>query len=267
VETPIFGKASKWPPLATSFYTCIMIKIITLAILLGFCFADSNAQQNIVVAGNSASGSGGHISYTIGQVDYVSLTGNTNAGVQQAYYFVPVPITWLSFTATRQGKMVLLNWATASEINSDRFVVLHSLDGTVFTPIGNVTAAGNSSNISRYSLEHQNPAKGINYYRIKQVDKDGKFTFSNIAAVNFDADVSITCYPNPTKAILSLQIGNRHLKGYSYTLTDMQGKLLGTSKITNPVTSISMTSLKAATYILSVFDDKGKAISFIIVKE
>jgi hypothetical protein len=120
---------------------------------------------------------------------------------------INLPVTWLSFTATRQTSTVQLNWATASESNTSDFVVEHSSDSQRWAALSTLDAAGNSSTPRFYSYVHQNPFKGgtHNYYRILQRDKDGKYSYSKIVSIIFNepgADVQV--YPNPAEHILHI---------------------------------------------------------------
>jgi hypothetical protein len=160
----------------------------------------------------------------------------------------------------------LLQWKTGTEINTNNFVVEHSVNGRDFRGIGDVPAKGVANAVTAYSLLDKTPANGINYYRIKQVDRDSKFNYSGIAAINFETSISITCYPNPTKADLNLFINTNDYKGYNYQLFDMSGKQLNTARITNSITIVPMNHLKPASYTLKVMSKKGVAISFIVVK-
>ena len=113
---------------------------------------------------------------------------------------VALPIELLYFTAKQSGTKVKLDWATASEQNNDYFVVERSQDGTNFTEVFRKKGAGNNSNTLYYNGFDNTPMEGISYYRLKQVDYDAKFKYSDIQSVNFKfdpAEVGIKIYPNP----------------------------------------------------------------------
>jgi hypothetical protein len=122
-----------------------------------------------------------------------------------------LPVKMLLFIGKSIGEnKVLLNWATGTEINNDYFTVERSADGEIFTPIGTVKGNGNSSTIIKYNLTDENALKGINYYRIKQTDFDGKFEYSKIVAVNnISAEGSATqyiaLYPNPNSGDFNVE--------------------------------------------------------------
>ncbi len=112
----------------------------------------------------------------------------------------PLPVEWLGFNAKEQEGSVLLTWSTASEIGCDYFCPEHSLDGTTWRPIGVVDGAGNSSTNKFYQFTDQQAVNGYNYYRIRQVDYDGDFSFSPMVVVHTDqrnADELVQFFPNP----------------------------------------------------------------------
>lgn len=117
-----------------------------------------------------------------------------------------LPVELLSFTGYHDGENNVLNWMTASEKNSDQFIVEKSIDGTRFSAIGIVGASGNSIVPQSYSFYDPEFLEGNNYYRLKIVDLDGKFEYSNIIIIDVNktqVEVAITqvisVYPNPTE--------------------------------------------------------------------
>lgn len=111
-----------------------------------------------------------------------------------------LPVTWLAFTASRNGEAVDLNWSTGSEINTRDFEIQHSLNTLDWTVLGTMAAAGNSQTTRTYRYTHGNPLKGnaYNYYRIKQRDLDGQFSISKIVSLLFgQPGPEIQVYPNP----------------------------------------------------------------------
>ncbi|MFN7014751.1 MAG: T9SS type A sorting domain-containing protein, partial [Bacteroidia bacterium] len=148
----------------------------------------------------------------------------------------PLPIELLSFNTTQKEKTVELFWSTASEINNNYFEVEKSTDGINFYAIDKVQGAGNSNTILNYKSTDNNPFLGINYYRIKQVDFDGTFTFSNVIAHNFSSnEYKIVMYPNPTKEILTISnlLENNN---YIIQIYDISGKLVLSENVNNSIT-------------------------------
>ena len=137
----------------------------------------------------------------------VNRTGLTTANLTNTWRMgtknivvSPLPVEFLSFDAQPNGNAVDVIWSTASEFNSDYFEVQRSKDGTLFENVGQVKAAGNSHTTKKYSLVDYDPYQGVSYYRIRQVDHDGKYMFTDIAAVNFQSTNAnmFSVFPNPS---------------------------------------------------------------------
>lgn len=119
-----------------------------------------------------------------------------------------------------------LNWATLTEVNADHFEVERSDDGRTFEKIGDVAAFGNSSIRRNYSYDDKKVAAPIIYYRIKEVDKDGNFSFSNtIILQSAEAFKGLKIYPNPVSDHFNIEFN--HLAGaYTMQLISADGKTL-----------------------------------------
>lgn len=111
---------------------------------------------------------------------------------------IALPIELASFTAQPwQQSKTRLNWTAASESDIREFQVEHSTDGVDFQPIGNVPSQGNSTSGHNYPFVHNDPVRGDNYYRLRIVENDGKFYYSPVVVVHFDAIAAgFSVYPN-----------------------------------------------------------------------
>jgi hypothetical protein len=143
-----------------------------------------------------------------------------------------LPISLLSFTGIKQDKTNLLNWATASETNNKGFELQRSANGNDFTSIAFVNSkaiGGNSSAQLNYSFSDITPLGGTNYYRLKQVDKDGKFSMSKVVAIKGLKPTSLQLvgvYPNPAVNKLNVNIESPVVDFVTLVVTDMTGKVL-----------------------------------------
>ncbi len=108
------------------------------------------------------------------------------------------PVEWLDFSATRQGGSVHLNWVTASETNNDYFAVERSSDRNNWASLGSVAAAGNSDAPRTYNFLDQQPAAGNNFYRLRQVDMDGRVQYSDVVELTMEQTL-LAVYPNPAQ--------------------------------------------------------------------
>jgi hypothetical protein len=118
------------------------------------------------------------------------------------------PVEWLSFTATPQGDQVALRWETAQEVNHSHFVIERSADGASFQAIGERQGAGDASQITAYQFVDATPNQGVNYYRLKQVDLDGSFAYSERREVQLEATASLqwqAISPNPAQETLTVR--------------------------------------------------------------
>lgn len=116
-----------------------------------------------------------------------------------------LPVSWLSVSAQISNAKSVVKWSTASEINTAGFTVEHCIDGLQFATLQNLPAAGNSSGTNHYQYLHATPKAGTNYYRIRQTDKDGKYSYSKTVVVQYRKNgMPMILAPNPTKDKLTV---------------------------------------------------------------
>jgi hypothetical protein len=139
-----------------------------------------------------------NINAAIAETNRVLLMGSADGKITITFN-TTLPVHFSGFTAQQAGKNVLLTWQTATEQNSDHFTVQHSTDAINWQNITDIDAAGQSNQQRDYTYTHTSPAKGRNYYRIAQTDRDGRQQLTDIKTVAFRDDNSIQLYPNPAK--------------------------------------------------------------------
>ena len=154
------------------------------------------------VGGESAGNGGFRGGNSVSGASSVTTNGTiswTNTGqIEITYTATTLPVTWLSFIASKQNNSVLLKWSTAIEQNTKDYKVQHSINGADWRDVGIVPAAGNSNTIQQYSFVDQNPVNSLNYYRLLQRDLDDKINYSKVVSLNFaDAEHKVKIYPNP----------------------------------------------------------------------
>lgn len=125
--------------------------------------------------------------------------GTNTFGGCNTSQIIPMPVTLINFTGKRFGDEVILRWATATEKNNDYFAVERSGDGKNFIQIHETKGAGNSQETREYTFSDEAPLKGMNYYRLKQVDFDGQFTYSTVVLVQMDPEKLTKVFPNPLR--------------------------------------------------------------------
>jgi len=195
--------------------------------------------------------------FTVVKVFDENSEGQSSPGPLVDLVAAATPVEWISFTARKRENSVLLSWETAQEQNSKNFEIERSSDGRSYKRIGSVTAAGNSSTNTGYSYIDEMPLKGLNYYRLKQIDVDAKFTYSAIAKVNFDASERLIVFPNPASDQLNVVLP-ANSKFISAHILDGSGKLVlqkqmgsGSSKL-----ELDIRSLSPGWYILQLKGEK-----------
>lgn len=138
-----------------------------------------------------------------------SITTQSSVGVFIVYIYEEgsLPVKLADFTARTEGSIGVLNWSTTEETNSFAFEVERSINGKKWATIGTVAAKGESDRLADYTFSDAGLTKGINYYRLKMVDRDGTFNHSHIISLrsSFGKEVSAVTYPNPTSEAVFLQ--------------------------------------------------------------
>ncbi|HWB27691.1 MAG TPA: T9SS type A sorting domain-containing protein [Chitinophagaceae bacterium] len=174
---------------------------------------------------------------------------------------LPLPLTLISFTGEIEHGRSILTWETADEINTKTFTVERSTDGINFLTLGTVAAIDEPGHHT-YNHIDASPLQGNNYYRLKMIDKDGSFSYSNLITINKgNIQFAITVLPNPVTNDVTLQISTP-LKGrYAVTITSTGGEpvkhIVGIALVGNNIIHIKTTDLAAGVYIVSYTDGSG----------
>ncbi len=170
----------------------------------------------------------------------------TNSGSEMIASGCPLPLKLLSFTGTLKPIGTELNWITQNETNVDRFEIQRSLSGNDFVTIGSVKAK-NSSGESKYQFLDTKPEQGINYYRLKMIDKDGSFEYSGIVTVKL-SEATRQFYVYPTPANTELQIFSSIQTPLS--LVDATGKLIRKVQVDQGNNKLNTSNLNNGVYYL-----------------
>ncbi len=159
-----------------------------------------------------------------------------------------LPLQLLSFTGKQNASTNLLQWTTANEINTKHFKVERSTNGNSFTSVGTVNATGSGNN--NYYYDDAVTLNGTVYYRLKMVDKNGKFTYSNIIKFSNKQTNTITVYPNPIEATTTLQLNDVTLIGTVASIQNMNGQTVKTVALKTNFQAISLQEFPAGIYFL-----------------
>ncbi|MFZ1528356.1 MAG: T9SS type A sorting domain-containing protein [Ferruginibacter sp.] len=190
---------------------------------------------------------------------------NPTSVVIQTTSIVPLRLLDFSGNITQSGQANLL-WQTIHETNAAGYEIQDSDDGINFSKAGSVPAK-NSTNIENYSFSIVQK-KSKTFYRLKMMDRDGQFTYSNIIQLLFNSHQSfITVFPNPASNLLNLEY-NTELGNVSVEITDMLGKpVISLQAGIADLKQIDISRLPAGTYTISLFNKNKRTISGKFIKK
>lgn len=194
------------------------------------------------------------------------VAGSTNLANDEA-----LPVELLSFDGIAEREYNSLSWATASEENSSHFEIEKSKDGLLFEIIGTETARGNSISYASYEyIDRQ--LQPLAYYRLKMIDMDGSYEYSNIIKIKRTGDKGYAnIFPNPTNGLVRLVAGVSSSTNISIYLVDALGRELLTEQMFSNangelIMDMDMSSFTAGSYILRIVDGE-EIMTRVIVKK
>lgn len=191
-------------------------------------------------------------------------------------YTTGLPVELVQFNVEARTYTVELNWQTASEENNKGFEIQRSHDGIDFEVIGFVEGNGTIFEYSNYSFIDRNPINGTNYYRLRQIDFNGDFDYSQIEAVEFtkvNPSTSLTGFlisPNPAKDFIKLNISFEIPVEFSVKITDVTGRIMETRYFKNTAGKemiFDLNNFSTGTYFMqAVFQGKVITKRFSVIK-
>lgn len=203
-------------------------------------------------------------------VEYSGITGfsgGTGGTGVSPWDVSPLPVELVSFTGYNSGNINVLNWVTASEINTHKFYVERSKDAVLFDVIGEKDAAGHSTQTLSYSLNDVAPYAGNNYYRLKVVDLDGTYNYSNIILIKTESsDISYTdailnVFPNPTNHTLFIDYVSSNISEVEIKVYDAIGQVVLINSVEtvkgNQRLWLDVRDLSDGVYIINIQDKTG----------
>ena len=175
----------------------------------------------------------------------------------------------LNISAQRKQGFNLVEWQTINETNTAYFEIERSANTTTFYKIG--TAASFNTSSAKYSFKDVQPLRGTSWYRIKNVDKDGKIKYSGVVAVtNTESNKSFYVVNNPAYNVIYLSASDIYNGAYEYYISNTAGQLIqkGTLQLTNGIVSIPLfAGIPSGAYILEVKNTQYKLTEKILIKK
>jgi hypothetical protein len=162
----------------------------------------------------------------------------------------PLPVKLSGFSLKRTTKDVSATWQTQQEINSDRFEIERAYDNLSFKRIGSVSAAGTSNLLKTYTFsDNSNISRNVSFYRIKMIDKDGGFAYTETKSVKgSDAKFDLIIFPNPSHGNAKITISDLN-EPTEVQLLDVTGRLVRSVILTNTNTA-EINNLQKGTYFV-----------------
>lgn len=190
----------------------------------------SNIQDTFMVTiSANLNNMSGYILLILDENDNLSETDESNNKGVVAMKVTVIPVELLSFTGEKVPNGNLLKWITVSEINNKGFEVQRLYNGETFETIGFIEGQGTSLNIHSYDYLDANQNNKVVYYRLKQIDFDGTFEYSNIIVINgaeqFN-ESNIVVYPNPNTGKFELAFSNFERARYIIEIYNTAGQLI-----------------------------------------
>jgi hypothetical protein len=240
----------------------------TIKVMYGVAGSNIPAIQLTSIGASTLNYTDYSLSTGINAYYYLDITIAGNRTITAPIWYTKtavVPVKLLSFTATlNSNKKVNLQWSTTNEINNHLFVVEKSFDGNSFTQLGSIEAKNNVS-INEYSLLDAAILERITYYRLKQIDKNGKFSYSNIVSVNpvTIAKNTVAVYPNPiVGSIMNIGLQSTQNTKAALMITDVTGRIVLHQQSSiikgSQLIQVDVSRLSTGTYYLTVLFNNEK---------
>ncbi len=178
-----------------------------------------------------------------------------------------LPVELVRFDGFQEDGLNHLHWVTASELENDYFELQRSDNGVNYSTIVRIDGAGTTNEQRNYS-HLDTPNKSVHYYRLRQVDYDGKEQYSNpvIISGNFHGVELVNTYPNPSKDLFNLELYSTSRTAVTLFIYDMVGMLVGTERLIlskgSNLVSTDQSNLAAGNYSMRIVDENGQVVAW-----
>ncbi len=178
-----------------------------------------------------------------------------------------LPVDIVYFSGKLNGNTLNLNWEVGSEINLKHYEIERSFNGTNFTKIGIQESKGIHNYYYNESVESFS-GKRL-YYRIKKVDKDGKYSYSDVFTIHIPLNTKFVIYPNPVSENLFIKLNNNSSNSYQMQITDVVGKLLLNKKVqsNNGIINENISTISNGTYFVRLIINNESLVAKMIVSK
>ena len=201
--------------------------------------------------------------------DY-NLPVQTNTALTKVVNDLVLPAKLILFVVNKSAKENLLRWSVSEDYNIDYYIIERSNNGRGFINIGKVESSENGNLKNDYSFFDHTPNKSINYYRLKLVDKDRKYSYSDIKSINNITELQINLHPNPVKRNLILDFNSEKENKILIMVFNSEGKnvLQKSVRLSAGSTTevVNVEKLNAGTYFIKVMNNNYEQEELIFIK-
>ena len=185
-----------------------------------------------------------------------------NAASGNGFVFLTLPVKFISFYAAKTGSVVELTWSTAEEINNSHFNVQRSTDGSTWKDIAVVMAVSKPAPINKYAYSDKSNNSGTVYYRLKQVDKDGRYTYSTIKTIHHNRESGMANVYVSAKQTIAIEFNEQVTGKVIVRVVGVNGQSLREQHFTQPAYHYQLQVANAVpgVYVMQVISDTNKAI-------
>jgi hypothetical protein len=187
----------------------------------------------------------------------------TGTGVNPSAAQAALPVDFVRFKGSLDDTKIALSWETVFESQNSHFEIQKSLDNRYWSEIGQVKGQGSSTENQEYLFVDKNPAQGLNYYRLKQVDFDGNYEYSNVISVDYRNGQSTKIFPNPIKDELNIQFDNELESAANIQIFNAAGVVVSSENLPEFTKNyqINVNDIQPGLYWLEIRTDEGRVIS------
>ena len=210
---------------------------------------DFTSEQSIGISRTGGSSGDARATMGPGMGGKADLLVNYQIWVIQA----PAPVTLKSFNVSKINSQSFLQWVVTSETNNEGWIIQRSNDGITWGDIDFVVGKGNSNELTTYQATDKSPNSGINYYRLKQMDFDGRFSFSHIESAEFNLGADVKLFPNPTTGLVQVS----SISGLArFKVFNSSGTMVAEGMLDNEHGTIDLSQMNTGLYIIRLIADQ-----------
>jgi hypothetical protein len=251
-------------PTLLRFYKLNGTNTTNMTLAEGLALVNAFQYQNI-----ASSPTGGNRNFDL---TFTNTIVTSNVATFTANLIILLPIEIISFEANGSQNNIQLDWSVAQEKNLCHYEIFRSNDGKSFASIGKLNSNNNLYATSNYHFIDNNALNGLNFYKLKLVEKDGKFSWSNLISINMNNishDIQVSLFPNPVNNFINIKFNQLTSDNFNIKILDFNGKIMHTEEVENLFSntySIDLNKLSKGIYTMKITDNNGFIVNNKFIK-